>query len=154
MHQTMSDRLAVVLWWFIELTADPDFSCGRTNGRTDERTNEGNPRGPRGPKNLWKAAGLGWLLGTQKPGNSTCYPAQKFWYYPNFPIFSHYFQCHETPEVRSMYTMCTTHAHSRSSQQKRKVKMEWKLCKGANCAKDKVRPIFHKLFPTTFSCIM
>ena len=30
----MSDRLAVVLWWFIELTADPDFSCGRTDGRT------------------------------------------------------------------------------------------------------------------------
>ena len=41
----MSDRLAVVLWWFIEL-----YSWSRFFLRTDKRTNEGNPRGPRGPK--------------------------------------------------------------------------------------------------------
>ena len=41
----MSDRLAVVLWWFIEL-----YSWSRFFLPTDERTNEGVPRGPRGPK--------------------------------------------------------------------------------------------------------
>ena len=30
---------------------DLDFSCGRMDGRTDRLTNEGVPRGPRGPKN-------------------------------------------------------------------------------------------------------
>ena len=45
MHQTMSDRLAVVLWWFIKL-----YSWSRFFLRTGGRTNEGNPRGPRGPK--------------------------------------------------------------------------------------------------------
>ena len=45
MHQTMSDRLAVVLWWFIEL-----YSWSRFFLPTGERANEGNPRGPRGPK--------------------------------------------------------------------------------------------------------
>ena len=37
MHQTMSDRLAVVLWWFIELYSWSRFflpTNGRTNGRT------------------------------------------------------------------------------------------------------------------------
>ena len=37
MHQTMSDRLAVVLWWFIELYSWSRFFAP-TNGRTDERT--------------------------------------------------------------------------------------------------------------------
>ena len=47
MHQTISDRLAVVLWWFIEL-----YSWSRFFLPTGGRTNEGNPRGPRGPKKV------------------------------------------------------------------------------------------------------
>ena len=43
----MSDRLAVVLWWFIELYSWSRFFLP-TNGRTDK----GVPRGPRGPKNI------------------------------------------------------------------------------------------------------
>ena len=53
-HQTMSDRLAVVLWWFTELYSWSRFflpTNERTDGRTDERTDKGIPRGPRGPKN-------------------------------------------------------------------------------------------------------
>ena len=37
MHQTMSDRLAVVLWWYMELYSWSRFFL-RTDGRADERT--------------------------------------------------------------------------------------------------------------------
>ena len=46
-HQTIFDRLAVVLCWFIEL-----YSWSRFFAPTDGWTNEGVPRGPRGPKKV------------------------------------------------------------------------------------------------------